>query len=597
MHSINSTFMIHRGSDCNLLPSFSLFATYYITVMVEVGPGRDPPLFTLVTSTDPLRKKLNQMHRQHHFIDYFIKCDPVEIPCHKVVITPQCEYFDKMLIQEDMAEMAKQSIDLGLLNSDAILLVIGFLYTGSIEVEFAAAKDVLKVVNYLHPTDGTLLEKLSAYVIQHLDANNCLVWFHFSCQMSMTKLKEEACKIMLRSFEDVVQGAEFLDLSFTQLAEYMRCKLDEQDTDHDQGLKAVVRWTMHSVDNRKEHFEELVMMIDLTKCSAHVLKTIYDNHGKVLVTSLSLMQEFTSAALSLAAIEQSKHDIIVTGGLIEFGKYSRKSWRLNLKTGQSVEKASHLTDRFGTAICASPKGIICTGGAPVDNVDAATTDCVLYDVEKDQWVALAPIPVPTFCAGAVCVGESSLMVIGGSSESIKKVWCLDFKTGTWTDYPDLLQGVVLPAVGCIDKSVFVVFPTNAWRKHERRGSEISLQCLKTTTASPSWEFKSPLPDSVTNTDFTQAVTFEGQLYLLGRHDRLCLWYDPTADAWAVLAQSLQPHRGGAALVMNNKIIICGGWDDEVGTDTIEEYDPSTNTWTLLPVKLPVPLFLHGIIHA
>ena len=300
--SINSTLMLNRGSDCNLnfLRSFRLFSTYYITVMAEGGMEHDPFPFTLVTSTDPLREKQNKMRHQHHFIDYMIKCDPVEIPCHKVVITPQCAYFDKMLIQEDMAEMAKQSIDLGLLNSDALLLVIGFLYTGSIEVEFAAAKDVLKVVNYLHLTDGTLLEKLSAYVIQHLDANNCLGWFDFSCQMNMTNVKEKANNIMLRSFEDVVQGAEFLDLSFTQLAEYMRRKLDEQDTDRDQVLKAVVRWTMHSVDNRKEHFEELVMMIDLTKCSGDVLKTIYDSHGKVLVTSLPLMQEFTSAALSLA---------------------------------------------------------------------------------------------------------------------------------------------------------------------------------------------------------------------------------------------------------------------------------------------------------
>ena len=87
----------------------------------------------------------------------------------------------------------------------------------------------------------------------------------------------------------MVQGAEFVDVSFTQLTDYIRHKLDERDTDRDQVLKAAVRWTMHSVDNRKERFEELVMMIDLTKCSAAVLKTIYDSYGKVLVTSLPLM--------------------------------------------------------------------------------------------------------------------------------------------------------------------------------------------------------------------------------------------------------------------------------------------------------------------
>ena len=556
---------------------------YYITVMAEGRSGRDPPPFTLVKSTDSLRKKLNQMRHQQHFTDLIIKCDPVEIPCHKVVITPQCEYFEKVLIQEDMAEMAKQSTDLGVLNSDALLSVIEFLYTGSIEVEFAAAKDVLKVVDYLHLTDTTPLGKLSAYVTEHLNAKNCLGWFDFACRMSMTNVKVEAHNIMLRSFGEVSQRAEFLDLSSTQLVDYMRCKLDEHDTDHDQVLKAVVRWTMHTVDCRREHFEELAMMIDLTKCSADVLKTIYDSHGTLLVSRLSLMQEFTSAALFLANIEQpksdidhdtdhdqvlkavvrwtmhavdsrkeyleelammvdltkcsadvlqtiydsygtllisslplmqeftsaalfladteqTKHSIIVTGGYLAYGKYNKTFWRLSLKTGKSNEKASHLTDRFGTAICASPKGIICTG------------DCVLYDVRKDEWVELAPIPVPTYGARAVCVNESSLMVIGGLGERIKKVWCLDFRTGTWAAYPDLLQGVVWAAVGCIDGSVFVVFPTNLESRYERRGSEISLQSLNTATVNPAWSFKAPLPDSEADTNGTQAVTFAGQLY-------------------------------------------------------------------------------------
>ena len=287
----------------------------------------------------------------------------------------------------------------------------------------------------------------------------------------------------------------------------------------------------------------------------------------------------------------------MTGGHIKPGKYICKSWRINLKSGESVEKASHCTDRFGTAICITPKGIICAGGAPVNRLSAATTDCVLYDVEKDEWVALAPLPVPTWCAGAVCVGNYSLMVIGGHAERIKNVWILDFRTRTWTDYPDLLQGVVWPAVGCIDRIVFVVSPTNRWSETGRRGSGVSLQCLNTTTANPSWEFKTSLPNCVTNTNGTSAVTCAGQLYLIGGDDRLCLRYDPTADAWTVLAQSLQPHNAGAALVMNNKIITCGGCTGDAGTDNMEEYDPSTNTWKLLPVKLPVPLYWHGIIRA
>ena len=338
---------------------FSLYNYVNITVMAEGGLDRNPPPFILVTSTDPLRQKLNQMRCQQHFIDYTIKCDPVEIRCHKVVITPQCAYFDKMLFQADMAEMAKQSIDLGLLNSDALLLVIEFLYTGRIEVEFTAAKDVLKVVSHLGLSDNTLLEKLSAYVVEHLNAENCLGWFDFASQLRMTSIKEEANNTVMRRFADVFQGAEFLDLSFDQLADYMKRKLDEEDADRDQVLKAVVRWIMHCVDGRKEHFEEIVKLIDLTKCSAGVLKTIFNNHGAVLISSTHLLQEFTSAALSLATVQQPKYRIIVTGLQFREDKYNRKTWRLNLINCECVEKPPHTADKFGAAFCSCPKGTIC----------------------------------------------------------------------------------------------------------------------------------------------------------------------------------------------------------------------------------------------
>ena len=122
------------------------------------------------------------------------------------------------------------------------------------------------------------------------------------------------------------------------------------------------------------------------------------------------------------------------------------------------------------------------GGAPVNVQGAPTTACILYDVETDLWVVLAQLETPTICAGAVCVGDSKLMVVSGHDGRMKQARCLDLRTGTWRKCPDLLQGVVYPAVGCADKSVFVIFPTNNGSQHERRVSEVSLQCFNTTTS-------------------------------------------------------------------------------------------------------------------
>ena len=54
-----------------------------------------------------------------------------------------------------------------------------------------------------------------------------------------------------------------------------------------------------------------------------------------------------------------------------------------------------------------------------------------------------------------------------------------------------------------------------------------------------------------------------------------------------------------AVVVNGKIILSGGttFDYKVFQDIIEEYDPSTNSWRQLSVKLPQPLYDHCMILA
>ena len=132
-----------------------------------------------------------------------------------------------------------------------------------------------------------------------------------------------------------------------------------------------------------------------------------------------------------------------------------------------------------------------------------------------------------------------------------------------------------------------------WNKETRKGDEISVQCYDTTTST--WTFKSPLPTSIRNTAGAQAVTIGGQLYLVGGAGPVCARYDPKSDNWTVLASPQFPHFFGAAVVLNDKILLSGGKEDDKGQDSIEEYDPDTNIWRVLPMKLPIGLYKHCMI--
>jgi Kelch motif len=67
-------------------------------------------------------------------------------------------------------------------------------------------------------------------------------------------------------------------------------------------------------------------------------------------------------------------------------------------------------------------------------------------------------------------------------------------------------------------------------------------------------------------------------------------YDPTSGAWSDMAKLNVPRRNLAAVAVGNKIYAIGGCCDTNGPfDTVEVYDPNTNTWTVdtqhsLPLK-------------
>ena len=229
-----------------------------------------------------------------------------------------------------------------------------------------------------------------------------------------------------------------------------------------------------------------------------------------------------------------------------------------------------------------------------------TKQCVQYNKEMDKWLPLPPSTGPVLCTSAVYVQDAMLvMFMGGEEENKKKVYGFDLNNETWTTLPDMLQGIFSPIVACIKHFVYVTFSTYPENEEERRGSEISLQCFDATTAT--WSFKAPLPNNLTEMRGAKAVTLEGLLYVIGGYGNVCLRYKPDEDTWTVLAPPLQTHGYGAALALNKRIILCGGMnrpnDKWESSDSIEEYDPSTNTWKLLPVKLPKPLYLHAIIQA
>ncbi len=106
-----------------------------------------------------------------------------------------------------------------------------------------------------------------------------------------------------------------------------------------------------------------------------------------------------------------------------------------------------------------------------------------------------------------------------------------------------------------------------------------------------WVGKSNMP---TARGATAAGTVNNKIYVIGGHNgtdytNTIEEYDPITNTWtAKTTTSSMPYPRGdyAGCAVNGKIYAIGGWNrPNITYDIVEEYDPATNTWT---AKAPIP---------
>ena len=277
---------------------------------------------------------------------------------------------------------------------------------------------------------------------------------------------------------------------------------------------------------------------------------------------------------------------------------NKRTYMVNFKTGETVEKAylpGEISGLFFPAMCSTSKGALFAGGAAkFENkvLHDPKTQCVIYQKSENTWAILPELPIAVAAAAAICM-DVKLYIIGGWGDRRMKMECLDMATMTWSSCPDLLEGLAFPIIACVRDCIYVVLSTWSGNRVTARG--LTLQCFDTKTSS--WSFKASMP-KIVKTSGVAAVTMDDRVFIAGGADQICLSYDTKNDTWTELTLPHERHFLGAAVYVKGKIILSGGYTkDNEPSDTIESYDPATNTWKVLPVKLPKPLTQHYMILA
>ena len=100
------------------------------------------------------------------------------------------------------------------------------------------------------------------------------------------------------------------------------------------------------------------------------------------------------------------------------------------------------------------------------------------------------------------------------------------------------------------------------------------------------------------------VAYNGKIYVIGglegTDDKDCKnstaveQYEPNTDSWTQMANMPTPRHGHSAVVIDNKILVVGGYTDSGPTDMVEEYDPIIDKWATKS-NMPTPRGFFGLV--
>ena len=229
---------------------------------------------------------------------------------------------------------------------------------------------------------------------------------------------------------------------------------------------------------------------------------------------------------------------------------------------------------------------------------AINTDASVYDPAADTWTSLGSIPIPPTHAGmARDLDHGMLYFVGGlqgayPGVTTTQVWSYDLANNAWSPMPPL------PVPLAAGSAVFVANELHYFAgigAHDRNTNVPVHYVLPLDDTT--WHTAAPLP---TPRDHLTALALDGKIYAFGgeighdaRHlqQTLSHVYDPATDTWTRLPDMprSKSHTEASAFVHDGKIVIAGGQIDQyASTDTILQFDPTSNSWAFLG-RLPAAL--------
>ena len=267
---------------------------------------------------------VKEFWKSKEFSDVLLKTDSGEIEAHRIILASFSSFF-KAMFGSDMIESGQRTIDMYGIDHVTLESVLGFIYTGEIDITGQSVTDILAVSNFLGLE--SLVKSCGEFLIEHMKPENSLDILFLADSQGIKGLLDAAKQYVLFKFTDVVKREQFLEFPVSFVSELLKddlicvVKSGFVPSSHDQEVfivETVIRYINYRLEDRKQHLATLLGCVRLSQMKPSDLHDLLSTNN-LIRTSPDAIKVIQSA---LKESEGNKDSAALRPGPRKFGGMS-----------------------------------------------------------------------------------------------------------------------------------------------------------------------------------------------------------------------------------------------------------------------------------
>ncbi|XP_029342500.1 kelch-like protein 3 isoform X6 [Acyrthosiphon pisum] len=545
-----------------------------------------PIHFTNSFHSDRILEDLQSLRKNEVLCDIRFETDDGCITFgHKNVLMVASPYFRAMFNNFD--ESIKDLVKISELDSTVLQILLDYIYTGELIMTKENVQVLLPAANILHL--DFVITACSEFLQKQLDASNCLGIRAFADLHNCTELLASSETLIKKQFLEVVNSDEFLSLSSDDVVKIISFN-DLAVPYEEKVFESVIKWVKQDSDQRKDLLTELMEHVRLPLISSRP-DILFNIAKEPLVNNNPKCKDFVIEAYHFNLQKSVQYFTIpqtIRCKPRQFGDSHKVILMFN-RSGTSLkcytewynpetklhEKAPGINNcRWEAGLCVvRDQFVFAVGG--VNNIRSQSVSMLDVSSQSPSWVPMADMVVKRRRLGIGVLDDCIYAVGGGDiTNPLNNVEVFDVSIQKWRLVASMSTKRCDLGVGVLNNRLYAV------------GGAAEKNSLKSVEYyDPTLDAWTPVAEMSEHRQGVGVGVLDGLMYAIGGYGGKYLKsvevYRPSDGVWSSVADMEICRFRPRVVALDGLLYVMGGEsDDSIYSDTVEIYNPKTNTWTM-----------------